>query len=469
MGRRVRAGQKARRRGVGGWPRHPAPSEHHPHGRRRQPKEIPPLGAVFAKTVRHFAPDLPKVIEALPDHRKAEDVLYPKANVVWSGILMFLLGLGSRRQFRFESDSAAFVANLNAVAGSSVETAPHDDSIVYYLEPLEPGPFAELPAHLTERLIRMKALDPWRVLGAHAVAVDGTGQYFYRTRHCPFCLTQKASNGETLYFHHVLEAKLVTANGFAFSLGTEFIENRDPKATKQDCELKAFERLAETLHARFPRLPLLFLFDALYANQTVFTIAERYRWHFIVTFKPGSFPALFPEYERLRDLEPRNRVERTEGQVSQHFAWVNDLDHEGHRLCAFECREAGPERERYGAWLTDIPLGKASVITAAKGGRLRWKIENEGFNTQKNSGYALEHAYSKNDHAVKIFYYLLQVAHALNQLMTKGSLLRGFGKLLGSFRNYLRRLAEALRTQIIPPEAWDPIAARSIQIRFDSP
>jgi len=68
-----------------------------------------------------------------------------------------------------------------------------------------------------------------------------------------------------------------------------------------------------------------------------------------------------------------------------------------------------------------------------------------------------------------IFYYLLQVAHALNQLMTKGSLLRGFGKLLGSFLNYLRRLAEALRTQIIPPEAWDPIAAQAIQIRFDSP
>jgi len=69
----------------------------------------------------------------------------------------------------------------------------------------------------------------------------------------------------------------------------------------------------------------------------------------------------------------------------------------------------------------------------------------------------------------QIFYYLLQVAHALNQLITRGSLLRGFGQVLGSFRNYLRRLAEALRTQIIPPEAWDPTVARSIQIRFDSP
>ena len=423
---------------------------------------------MFAKTVRHFVPDLPRQIEGLPDHRNPDAVYYPRANLVWSAITIFLLGLGSRRQFRFESDSPAFVANLNAAAGSSVETAPHDDSIVYYLEPLDPAPFAELPAQITERLIRMKALDPWRIFGCFPVAVDGTGQYFYRKRHCPFCLTQKASNGETLYFHHVLEAKLVTANGLAYSLGTEFIENRDPKATKQDCELKAFPRLAKTLHARFPRQPLLFLFDALYANQNVFTICEQYRWHFIVTFKPGSFPALFPEYERLRDLEPRHRTDVTEGPVTKRFAWVNDLDHEGHRLCGFECREAGPKGPRYGAWLTDLPLGQASVVTATKGGHLRWKIENEGFNTQKNSGYALEHAYSTNDHAVKIFYYLLQVAHALNQLITHGSLLRGFGALLGSFRNYLRRLAEALRTQIIPPEAWDPAAARSMQIRFDS-
>ena len=116
MGRRVRAHKTAHRRGVRGRPGHPAPSKHRPHGRRRQPKEIPPLGAVFAKTVRHFAPDLPKAIEALPDHRKAEDVLYPKANIVWSGILMFLMGLGSRRQFRFESDSAAFVANVKSTA-----------------------------------------------------------------------------------------------------------------------------------------------------------------------------------------------------------------------------------------------------------------------------------------------------------------------------------------------------------------
>ena len=424
---------------------------------------------MFAKTLRHFLPDLPRQLRALPDRRRPDRVYYPKQTLVWAAIEMFLLGLGSRCQLRLESDSPAFVANLNALAETSVQTAPHDDTIVYYLGPLSPEPFEALPPAALERLIRMKALDRWRLFGAHLVAVDATGQYFYRERHCPYCLTQKAPSGETLYFHNLLEAKLVTANGFAFSIATAFIENRDPKASKQDCELKAFERLAPKLRACHRRLPIILLLDSLYANQTVFATCERERFHFIVTFKPGSLPALFQEYETLRDLTPRNRVERRQGLTRQTFAWVNDLDHQGHRLCALECRETRPDGPHYFAWLTDIPLGPHSVITAAnQGGRLRGKIENEGFNNEKNTGYRMEHAYSASEQVAKTLYFLLQLAHTINQLITKGSLLRDFHTLLGSFRNYLRRLAEALRNRIIPPEAWNPTAARAIQIRFDS-
>jgi hypothetical protein len=56
----------------------------------------------------------------------------------------------------------------------------------------------------------------------------------------------------------VLEAKVVTANGFAFSLMTEFIENPGEQPTKQECELKAFYRLAERLKQRFPHVPICF-------------------------------------------------------------------------------------------------------------------------------------------------------------------------------------------------------------------
>ena len=385
---------------------------------------------------------------------------------MWEAIEMFVLGLGSRRQLRFESDHPAFAANLNALAGTHVETAPHDDTIVYYCEPLDPEAFATLPVEAVRRLIRSKALDRWRVGRYFPIAIDGTGQLFFRKPHCPHCLTQKAANGETLYFHNVLEAKLVTANGFAFSIATEFIENQDPNATKQDCELKALDRLAPKLKANFPRLPILVLLDSLYACKRVFDICREHRWRFIATFKHGSFPALFAEFERLRDLDPRSRLTHRRDQGMQHFAWVNDLDYEAHRLCAFECRDVQPDGEAYFAWLTNIPLGCRSVVTYAnQGGRLRWKIENEGFNIQKNHGYELEHAYSAKPQVAKIFYYLLQVAHLIAQLMVKGSLLAPFAQALGSLKNFRRRLAEALR-RLIDPRAWDPDAARAFQIRF---
>ena len=78
------------------------------------------------------------------------------------------------------------------------------------------------------------------------------------------------------------------------------------------------------------------------------------------------------------------------------------------------------------------------------GGRLRWKIENEGFNVQKNGGYGLEHAYTRNATASKVFYYLLQVAHIIAQLIEHGSLFRkAFPSGVGSAKNIALRLLEA--------------------------
>jgi len=80
---------------------------------------------------------------------------------------------------------------------------------------------------------------------------------------------------------------------------------------------------------------------------------------------------------------------------------------------------------------------------ANNGGRLRWKIENEGFNSQKNGGYNLEHVYSETG---KFYYLLLQIAHTINQLMEKGGLIEnGVKKCFGSIKNFTRRLLESFK------------------------
>jgi len=137
----------------------------------------------------------------------------------------------------------------------------------------------ELLTGMTETLIDEKVLYPHRLFERYyVVVVDATGMLVYHDRHCPHCLTKKHKNGKTTYYHPALEAKSVTPTGLVFSLMSEFIENPDDDPTrteqqrKQDCETKAFYRLARRLHARFPRLPLLLVMDGLYATGPVFQL-----------------------------------------------------------------------------------------------------------------------------------------------------------------------------------------------------
>jgi hypothetical protein len=108
-------------------------------------------------------------------------------------------------------------------------------------------------------------------------------------------------------------------------------------------------------------------------------------------------------------------------------------------------------------------------ILANDGGRVRWKIENEGFNVQKNGGFALAHAYSQDETAGKIFYFLLQIAHMIFQLVEKGRLFRkAFPKGVGSLHNIARALLEAWRNLRLPKLALMRLGTGSFQIRFDT-
>jgi hypothetical protein len=102
-------------------------------------------------------------------------------------------------------------------------------------------------------------------------------------------------------------------------------------------------------------------------------------------------------------------------------------------------------------------------------------VKNQGFNTQKNSGLNLEHAYSRGEQWAS-YYYLLQIAHVLLQLIEKGSLLRQLAQslgrtplqLFGSLKNMAERLRESVRFLRWPEEVYDAAAARRIQVRLDS-
>ena len=410
----------------------------------------------------------------MPDSRFQPFVEYKGPFLLWMGLLLFLLRLGARRQLGFELGTAAALDNLNRLSHCRQETLAHNGTVNHYLGHVAPEDLHKLRRRMVHRLIRMRTLDHGRLFGHFLVVLDGTGQLYFRQRHCEHCLT-KTVDGQTQYYHHVLEAKLVTPEGLVISIASEFIENSDPKATKQDCELNAFARLAERLKKDFPQLHLCLCMDGLYAKGSVMQTCRDNGWKYLITFKKGSLPSLWKDYLSLRRLSPANRKRQRHCGIDQSFAWVEGLEHVDdhkrlHRVNAFQCIDhKGEDRTRF-VWLTNFPITPDTVATLAnRGGRCRWKIENEGFNIQKNGGFNLEHAYSTGETQIKNFYLLLQIAHMILQLMERGSLLGDDCKrLFGSLRNLSRRLAESIRNHLIPSDALDPIAAASIQIRLNS-
>ena len=430
---------------------------------------------MLGQTLAHFWPDLPRWINQLNDTRLQPACTYSTRFLLLMGLLLFLGRCGSRRQIRWELNRPAALANLNRLAGTEQEAIAHPDTLDHFLGHLPEGQLSGLRRKMVHRLIRMRTLDDARLFGHLPVAIDATGQLYFRQRHCEHCLEQTV-NGQARYYHNVLEAKLVSPSGLAISIGTEFIENADPAAGKQDCELKAFARLAKRLRADYPQLLICLLVDGLYANGTFFDLCRQHHFQYIATFKQGSLPALWRDYQDLLGLCPANRkTHRPDADTAQSFAWVNDLEHRDdqgrvHRLAAFQCQERSGTEQRFFAWLTHFTVSDQNVVALAnRGGRCRWKIENQGFNIQKNGGFNLEHAYSYSNRQIKNYYLLLQIAHLIIQLIECGNLLaRPARQLFGSLKNLARRLLESLGYCLVPPEAVCVESAARRRIRLDS-
>lgn len=112
------------------------------------------------------------------------------------------------------------------------------------------------------------------------------------------------------------------------------------------------------------------------------------------------------------------------------YTWINNLCYKKHSIHWFECIEipknqTSKDKAARFVYLSSFEVTPDAILEMTKTGRLRWKIENEGFNTQKNHGYHMSHQYSRSSFdAFKNYYQCMQIAHIINQLYEKGSLLK---------------------------------------------
>jgi hypothetical protein len=439
-------------------------------------------------TMQHFFGNWATLCEPVQDPRASSFITYSLAALLFTGMLLFLCRLGARRQIaHLLRRNGASVAKFQALFG--VAGVPHGDTLNTAFKRLDPDQVQDVTTALVRTLIRKKVLYPQRLRGRYyVIVIDGTGCLTFPERHCPHCLTV-TRGGKTIYYHPVLEAKLVCPNGWAFSIMTEFIENPAAYPSKQDCELKAFYRLAPRLKQAFPRLPICLSLDGLFAGGPTMTLCEDYDWKYMIVLTEDDIPYLNQEFAALWPLVPDQRLQCATGpdnEIRQDYRWVNNITYvdsknKTHTVGVLECRESKPnaagqyQTTRF-KWITNFTLptrgkSKCQVIDLSNhGGRIRWKIENEGFNVQKNGGFNLEHAYTHDPVASKIFYFLLQIAHLLAQLIEHGSLFRqAFPAGVGSAKNIAFRLLEAWRNQRLSAAQIQEMLHVRRQIRFAPP
>lgn len=136
---------------------------------------------------------------------------------------------------------------------------------------------------------------------------------------------------------------------------SEWIENPvDQSYDKQDCERKAFTRLATRLKQAFPRLPILILADGLYPYEGFFAPCKAHHWSYIVTFKEGNLTTLWEEVRELLPFQQQNQhqeqiIKPEQGTEERHYRWITGLTYQGYSLHWLECRETITQTNKKGA------------------------------------------------------------------------------------------------------------------------
>ena len=234
-------------------------------------------------------------------------------------------------------------------------------------------------------------------------------------------------------------------------LMSQFLEYQpgDGEQSKQDCEQKAFHRLAARIKKAFPRLPIMLLLDGLYPNGPIMDRCRKYHWDFMIVLKDGSLPSVWEEYCSLllnyQERKPETpklggaKAALPMGQPDPLRVRSQRKKPHRHQRRALQ-RAVGrgrsqnpeivPKKMKY-AWISSRPISRLNVHTRCNlGARYRWGIE-AGFLVEKHQGYSYEHAFAKNWNAMKGYHYLMRLAHLFNTLARFSKELAGLFSELG--------------------------------------
>lgn len=376
-----------------------------------------------------------RCFQKIPDPRefsKVNNISF--TDVLMSGLAVFGLKFPSLLKY----DQHRETLDQNLLSLYHIQNPPSDTYMRERLDELDPKFIRLAFKKLFAKLQRGKCLERFEFLeGYYLLSLDGTGKFSSSKVCCPQCCKKKHKDGSTTYYHQMLGACLVhpdQSNVIPFC--PEVIQNGDG-AEKNDCERNAAKRFIENLKREHPHLKVIMVGDGLTSNAPYIRLLEQNRMKFLLGAKPGDHKYLF---EILESQAEYHEVKDDAGILHQ-FHYLNDVSlnksNTDVRVNVLEYMQTDRKGKitRF-SWVTNIPLTKNNIFKLMRGGRARWKIENETFNTLKNLGYNLEHNYGHGKKFLStILCFLMLLAFFVDQIQGIAcSLFQAVKKKAGSFQ-----------------------------------
>lgn len=441
---------------------------------------------------RHVMPALLKRFGNIRDPRNPKTSTHKLTVLLLYGIVAFVFQMASRREANREMTMPQFQDNLRLLF-PELDSVPHQDTLNRLLGKIPVDQIQDTLVELIQGFIRNKKFCRYLVASRYSIVMDGT-QKLVRTqcwseecleRHVQHKQKDGTVTRQLQYYVYVLEASLAFPNGVTLPLMSEFLDytEGDQVNSKQDCELKAFKRLAKKLKQRFPRLPIQILLDGLYPSGPVMELCRQYHWQFMIVLQDDALASVWEEFHGLGKLQTENRFEQNWGDRRQRFRWVNGIeyrwgpnDRKRQTLHVVVCQESWNEidpdtakvieKTSRHAWVSSESLNRGNVHERCNlVARNRWAIENHIL-VEKRHGYQYEHCFSRNWNAMRGYHFLMRLGHLINTLAQNTAHLVRMVRCLG-VRGLIQLIRETCKGPWLDAERIRKLVNSSPQLRLE--
>lgn len=357
-------------------------------------------------------------------------------DVLMSGLAVF--GLKFPSLLQYDQNRETLDANLRNLY--HINRPPSDTYLRERLDELDPTSIRPAFRKIFSELQRGKCLEEFEFLeGRYLLSLDGTGEFSSSKVCCQQCCKKERKDGSITYYHQMLGACIVHPNkSNVIPLCPETIKNGDGSA-KNDCERNAAKRFIENFKREHPHLKVIILGDGIASNAPYIRLLEEHKMKYLLGAKPGDHQFLFDTIDASEETEYYEILD--EHGFRHQFRYLNDIalnkSNADVRVNFFEYMQTDPKgKEIVFSWVTNIYITKNNIFALMKGGRARWKIENETFNTLKNLGYNFEHNYGHGKKYLStILCLLMLLAFLIDQVQGIAcNLFQAVKKRAGSFR-----------------------------------